>query len=196
MKVDDMKEVERYLQEMKEFFSYIDVDRSRLEKELNDKELETIDLLHEIELASLNAIERSRVYSKLEKVRKDRRIIKNKLELVNTLKGLTSKYITKGICGDVNQVIENVKTLKNNQMNRKYVPRILKDLKCAKKVDEWWILFQYWYGIFIGQSCGILISIITLENVGNRVDENYRIYLEKEKRNVYFFWRFNRKVRS
>ncbi len=136
MKIDDIKEIEEYLQETKEFFSYIDVERNRLEKELNDKELETIDLLHEIELASLNAIERSRVYSKLEKVRKDRRIIKNKLELVNTLKGFTSKYITKGICGDVNQLIENVNTLKNNQTNRKYVPRILKDLKCAKKEEK------------------------------------------------------------
>ena len=133
MKIDDIKEIEEYLQETKEFFSYIDVERSRLEKELNDKELETVDLLHEIELASLNAIERSRVYSKLEKVRKDRRMIKDKLELVNTLKGFTSKYITKGICGDVNQVIENVNTLKSNQINREYTPRILKDLKCAKK---------------------------------------------------------------
>lgn len=133
MKIDNMTEVENYLQETRVFFSYIDTERNRLEKELNEKELETIDLLHEIELASLNAIERSRVYSRLERVRKNRRIIKDKLELLNTLKGFTSKYITKGICGDVNQVIENVNTLKRNQANREYNPRILKDLKCAKK---------------------------------------------------------------
>ena len=133
MKIDNMTEVENYLQETRVFFSYIDTERNRLEKELNEKELETIDLLHEIELASLNAIERSRVYSRLERVRKNRRIIKDKLELLNTLKGFTSKYITKGICGDVNQVIENINTLKRNQANREYNPRILKDLKCAKK---------------------------------------------------------------
>lgn len=136
MKIDDIDEVEEYLHKTKEFFSYIDTERDRLEKELNNKELETIDLLHEIEIASLNAIERSRVYSRLEKSRKDRRIIKDKLEFVNTLKGFTTKYITKGICGDVNQVITNIETLKKNQANREYNPRILKDLKCAKRVKK------------------------------------------------------------
>lgn len=36
-------------------------------------------------------------------------------------------------------------------------------------------------GILIGQASGILISTISLENVENRVDKNYRIYFEKEK---------------
>lgn len=39
-------------------------------------------------------------------------------------------------------------------------------------------------GILIGQTYEVLISTITLENTENRVDENYRIYLEKERRNV------------
>lgn len=37
-------------------------------------------------------------------------------------------------------------------------------------------------GILIGQASGILISTITLENIENRVDENYKKYWEKEKR--------------
>ena len=38
-------------------------------------------------------------------------------------------------------------------------------------------------GILIGQASGGLISTISLENTEDEVGENYRIYLEKEKRN-------------
>lgn len=133
MKIDEINEVEEYLRQTKEFFSCIDTERERIERELKNKEYERDDWLHEIELASLNAIERSRVYGKLEKVLKERRELKDKLDLINTLRGFTSKFIVKGICAEVNQVIENVNTLKKNKINRVYNPRILKDLKCAKK---------------------------------------------------------------
>lgn len=33
--------------------------------------------------------------------------------------------------------------------------------------------------MLIGQTCGILISTISLENVENGVNESYEIYLEK-----------------
>lgn len=136
MRVDEMDEIEEYLKESKDFFCHIDTERDRIEKELKNKELERDDWLHEIELASLNAIERSRVYSKLEKVLKERRKLKDKLDLVNTLRGFTSKMITKGICAEINQVIENVSTLKRDKTNREYKPRILKDLKCARKGEK------------------------------------------------------------
>ena len=31
---------------------------------------------------------------------------------------------------------ENIETLKSNQENRQYTPRVIKDLKCAKKKGE------------------------------------------------------------
>ena len=33
-------------------------------------------------------------------------------------------------------MIENIDTLKINQENRQYTPRVLQDLKCAKKKDN------------------------------------------------------------
>ena len=73
---------------------------------------------------------------KLINSRKERRIIKEKLELIKTTKGFVDNYIVKGIVGDLEQVVENIDTLKRNQENRQYTPRILKDLKCAKKKKE------------------------------------------------------------
>ena len=49
-----------------------------------------------------------KVAKKLIETRKERREFKNKLELINTLKGYADKYITKGIIADTKQVIKNV----------------------------------------------------------------------------------------
>lgn len=136
MKIDDIEEVMKYLEDTKYLFSYIDTERDRLEKELANKELERDDWLHEIELASLNAIERGKVYAKLEKVLIERREIKDKLDYINTIRGYTSKLIPKGICAETNQVIENMNTLKKSKAERKYTARIVKNLKCAKRVEE------------------------------------------------------------
>lgn len=136
MNIENIDDVERYLQETKYFFGYLDSERNKLEKELTTKELERDDLLHEIELASLNVVERTRIYSRLEKTLKERRLLKDKIDYVNTLRGYTSKFITKGICAETEQVIQNIEMLKKNKETREYTPRILKDLKCAKKVKE------------------------------------------------------------
>ena len=41
----------------------------------------------------------------------------------------------KGIMGETDITIKNIETLRNNQENRQYTPRVLKDLKCAKKKE-------------------------------------------------------------
>lgn len=53
-----------------------------------------------------------------------------------TLKGFTDKYNNKLIVGDIMQVLKNLKTLDNNNQERKYTPRIIKDLKCTEAKDE------------------------------------------------------------
>ena len=108
----------------------------KLIAELYNKEGERDDLLHEIELSDLNIGERASTYKKLKKVLQERRIIKDKIELVNTIKPYTSKFITKGICAETDVTIKNIETLKSNQENRQYTPRVIKDLKCAKKKKE------------------------------------------------------------
>lgn len=136
MQIENMQETLDLLENIKYFFLDLDETEKKLNMELYNKEGERDDLLHEIELSKLNAIERMQTYSRLESVLKERRIIKDKIELINTIKPYTSKFITKGICAETDTTIKNIETLKSNQESRQYTPRIIKDLKCAKKKKE------------------------------------------------------------
>ena len=136
MVIENMQQALDLLKNIKEFFYNIDETEKKLNTELYNKEGERDDLLHEIELSKLNAIEIMSTYKKLETVLKERRCIKDKIDLINTIKPYTSKFITKGICAETDTTIKNIETLKSNQENRQYTPRIIKDLKCAKKRKE------------------------------------------------------------
>ncbi len=136
MVIEDMEQSLELLKNINEFFMNMEDTEKSLSTELSNKEAERDDLLHEIELSKLNAIERMQVYAKLEKVLQERRTIKDKIALVNTMKPYSNKYIEKGICAETSTTIKNIETLKLNQANRQYTPRILKDLKCAKVKKE------------------------------------------------------------
>ena len=136
MIIDDMQQTLELLGNIKYFFFNMEETEKKLSTELYNKEGERDDLLHEIELSDLNIGERSNTYKKLKSVLQERRIIKDKIELINTIKPYASKFITKGICAENDATIKNIETLKSNQENRKYTPRILKDLKCAKVKKE------------------------------------------------------------
>lgn len=136
MEIDNMEQTLELLNNINYFFKNIDDIDKKLQADLYNKEGERDDLLHEIELSKLSIGERSRIYSHLEKVLQERRIIKDKIELINTLKPYTNKYIMKGITGETNITIKNIETLRNNQANRQYTPRVLQNLKCAKKKKE------------------------------------------------------------
>lgn len=136
MVIEDMQQSLELLENIKYFFYNIEEIEKKLNTALQNKEYERDDLLHEIELSKLNAIEIMAVYKKLEKVLQERRIIKDKIDLVSTIKPYTSKFITKGICAETDTTIKNIETLKRNQENRQYTPRVLQDLKCAKKRKE------------------------------------------------------------
>lgn len=136
MQIDDIDTILELLNNINYFFKNIEEIDRKLQTDLYNKEGERDDLLHEIELSKLNAIEIVSIYKKLETVLKERRIIKNKIELINTLKPYTNKYIMKGITGETNITIKNIETLRSNQANRQYTPRVIQNLKCAKKRKE------------------------------------------------------------
>lgn len=136
MQIDNIEEMKILLTEIEEVFTYLDDVKKDIENKICIKEAEQEDYLHELELAKLNGIEIMKVSNALIKTRKERRILKNKLELINTLKGYTDKYITKGIIADTKQAIQNINTLKSNQEAKEYTPRVVKGLKCAKKKKE------------------------------------------------------------
>lgn len=136
MQIDNVEETRRILVEINDMFTNLDDMKKDLENKISQKEAEQADYLHELELAKLNGIEIMQVAKELIKTRKERRIFKNKLDLVNTLKGYTDKYITKGIIAETRQAIQNIDTLKSNHETREYTPRVVKNLKCAKNLER------------------------------------------------------------
>lgn len=133
MRIDDANEVKELLISIEILFNNLDGIKKELEENIRQKEVEQEDYLHEIELGNLNGIQLTGVAKELKQTRKERRMFKDKLELVNTLKGYTDKYITKGIVADTKQAIKNVEMLESNHKTREYVPRVVKNLRCAKK---------------------------------------------------------------
>lgn len=127
---------EEFLIQMKNFFEGIDKLKKDLEEDISEKELARNDLLHELELGNLNAVEMTQVAKALKEVLQERRKSKDELNKVMTLKGFTDKYNNKLITGDIIQVIKNLRTLKSNQENRIYKARRITNLKCAGGQDE------------------------------------------------------------
>lgn len=127
---------EEFLIAMKNFFENIDKLKKDLEEQISRVELERNDLLHELELGNLNAVELTKVAVVLRDVLKERRGYKDELSKVMTLKGFTDKYNNKLITGDIIQVLKNLRKLKQKQENRTYKPRVIKKLKCTEAKDE------------------------------------------------------------
>ena len=127
---------EEFLIEMKNFFENIDELKLTLDKQIKDTELARDDLLHELELGNLNAIEMSRVAKTLKEVLQERRKFKDELAKVMTLKGFTDKYNNKLIVGDIINVLKNLKTLGKNNENRTYRPRKIANLKCVEEAKD------------------------------------------------------------
>lgn len=125
-----------FLIEMKNFFEGIDQIKTNLEEEIRKTEQERNDLLHEIELGNLNAVELMRVVIPLRDVLRERRTYKDELAKVITIKGFTDKYNNKLIVGDILQTIKNLTTLEKNNETRKYRPRIIENMKCVEAKDE------------------------------------------------------------
>lgn len=136
MNLRDEEKTGIFLNELENFFENIDKELKQIDIEIQNKELERDDLLHEIELANLNAIELSSASRRLRKSLQERRELKNTREYIHTLKGFSDKFITKGIIGDSKQLIQNVENLNKSRNERKYTPRILKDLKIGKWKKE------------------------------------------------------------
>ena len=76
---------EEFLIEMKNFFENIDKLKADLEEQIKRVELERNDLLHELELGNLNAVEITKVAVVLRDVLKERRTYKDELMKVMTL---------------------------------------------------------------------------------------------------------------
>ena len=93
--ISNMESVVAFLKDVDEFFRNFDNINKELTVELINKELERDDLLHEIELSKLNVVERTKIYTHLEIVLHERRTLKDKIDLINTIKSYCNEYIKK-----------------------------------------------------------------------------------------------------
>lgn len=131
--IDNTQEITTLLTDMHNLFNNLDDVKKNLENQIRIKEDEQRDYLHELEIAKLNGIEIMSVSKSLINTRRERRKLKDKLDYINTLKGYTDTFIRKGIVAETSQVIKNIENQKNIHENREYIPRVIKNLKCAKK---------------------------------------------------------------
>lgn len=136
MQINNTEETKKFLTEITEFFMSVDDNMTELNKQLATKDGEQEDLLHELELSKLNAIDLVHVSKRLVDVRRKRRVIKDNIELIKTLKPLSDTYYKKGINAEIVQTIKNIESLENVWRDRSYVPRVLKDLKCVEVHNE------------------------------------------------------------
>lgn len=136
MQIENYDETKTLLENMKVLFLELDDMKDSIEKQIKIKEAEQDDYLHEIELAKLNVVEMNAVVKSLKDVRVERRKLKDQLDLINTIKGFADKYINKGVIGDIKQVISNLESLQNTKQARGYNPKVIQNLKCAKKRED------------------------------------------------------------
>lgn len=134
--ITNAENVKEMLTQVLTLFEDLDTIKKNIENAIYNEELKQEDYLHELELAKLNGIEIMKVAKDLRNVRQERRLQKNKLELLKTVKCFVDKYISKGIISEIKQTIENINKLIDNQNNRHYSPRVIKNLKCAKYSKE------------------------------------------------------------
>lgn len=131
-----LEEYKEFLKDMQEFFESLDDEEKNTQMLLKNEELKQEDLLHEIEISKLNAVQRIKVYNSLRNVRIERRKYKDELNLIKTLQGFANCFIRKGILCKLKTARANIETLEKDKSNRKYKARILNDLKCCEVAEK------------------------------------------------------------
>lgn len=116
---DVMSEFLKLVQDSKK-----DYDFAAMSVATEDKMLQ--DLLHAIEFSTDKA-ERNRLATQLKKSRNDRRMYKNRVEALAPFIDFTEK--NKVAIEQLKQVLGRIRKIENEQANRAYYPRVLKNGK-------------------------------------------------------------------
>ena len=96
-------------------------------KQCEYKDYETQDLLHEIELGTLNAAQRIKLFNELRKVRQERRKVKDENELLSSVYHLLSVKYPK-LINDLEYCCREIKRTAKEMKTRQYFPRVRNDL--------------------------------------------------------------------
>ena len=117
---------EEILKYMLVFFQDIDKRLQKLSEEQSVADIKQSDILHYIENHNLNASQSCKLIKQLKKVRKERREIKNEIDVVQSLKDtFVDKYKNKFIEKDIIQALKNLRQLEEKQNNPKFTYQYL-----------------------------------------------------------------------
>ena len=112
--------VEELMKYMLNLFNNTSNDLHKEYEKLSEKEMELSDLDHYIEIHSLKCYELAKIGKLRKTLRKERREIKNNIEMIELIKKFTDKYNNKLITGDIIQNLKAQGILKKKQENPKY----------------------------------------------------------------------------
>lgn len=117
---------EETLKYMLVFFQDIDKRLKELSNEQSIADTKQDEILHYIENHNLSASQSCKLIKQLKKIRKERRLVKDEINIIMSLKGtFVDKYKNKFIEKDIMQALKNLKALENKQNNPKYTYQYL-----------------------------------------------------------------------
>lgn len=117
---------EDMLKYMLAFFQDTDKRLKELREEQSKWDIKQDEILHYIENHNLDAVKGCKLLRRLKKVRTERRIVKNEIDIVQSLKAtFIDKYKNKFIEKDIMQTLKSLKELENRQNSPKYTYQYL-----------------------------------------------------------------------
>lgn len=122
-----MNEIEKSLQALRDIYVNYPKQLEIAQQELRNVEDEIQDILHIIELASLDAIGMTRSFKDLRNLRVRRRELKNEIELLKQVNEINS--FAKPNERIIGAVVGKVRTTLHKQNTRKYKMRVRKDMQ-------------------------------------------------------------------
>lgn len=137
MKETAIERIMNELNKIKEFIALLDLAEKQncdLIDILKKMEDEQLDILHEFEMDKFYRTEGHRKARRLKKIRQERRVIKDTLEIWNPLKEFAKGH--RRIKSELRDMIDDIEAIAKEQRKRIYKPRIDKESVIAGKHFE------------------------------------------------------------
>jgi hypothetical protein len=100
---------------------------------VNDLDKESQDLEHEIELSTFSSVAGYKLAKELQRVRRERRKLKNENETLQLLNEYFNDPRFKNLINDLCNIKGKIRKVQDNQANRLYTPKIRKDLTIPQR---------------------------------------------------------------
>lgn len=123
--------IEELMKYMLQLFNETSKNLSAEYEKLSQKDMELSDLDHYLEIHNLKAYELAKVGRLRKTLREERRVIKDNIDMIETIKRFTDKYNNKLITGDIIQNLKEQEKLRKRQEKPTYTYRteIIKQLE-------------------------------------------------------------------